>query len=29
MSGAETYARRRGGVTPETPAREVEEGEKK
>ncbi|HLH99077.1 MAG TPA: UbiD family decarboxylase [Xanthobacteraceae bacterium] len=24
VSGAETYARRRGGVTPETPAREVE-----
>jgi hypothetical protein len=23
-SGAETYARRRGGVTPETPVREVE-----
>jgi 4-hydroxy-3-polyprenylbenzoate decarboxylase len=23
-SGTETYARRRGGLTPETPAREVE-----
>jgi 4-hydroxy-3-polyprenylbenzoate decarboxylase len=27
-SGAETYARRRGGVTPETPAREVEKDRK-
>jgi UbiD family decarboxylase len=28
QSGSETYARRRGGVTPETPVREVEKGGK-
>jgi hypothetical protein len=27
-SGVETYARRRGGVTPETPVREVEKDKK-
>jgi 4-hydroxy-3-polyprenylbenzoate decarboxylase len=27
-SGTETFARRRGGLTPETPVREVEDGTK-
>jgi 4-hydroxy-3-polyprenylbenzoate decarboxylase len=29
VSGKETFARRRGGVTPETPTREVEKKDKK